>query len=118
MTDTKTLTIYGLSDDLLELRGYVHLELPVYGPRTVVLTAPTGAQLAVDAVFGASGSPFVKQGGWELTVRHADSRWTWSVALIKREPPRLGGVSDDPALALEVPEGTTVYALPDPNLTK
>lgn len=117
MTSTKTLTIYGLSDDLVELRGYVHMELPAYGPRTVVLTAPTGAQLAVDGVYSPLGGPFVKH-GWEFTVRHADSRWTWPVALIRRETPRLGGAEDEPALQLEVPEGTTVYALPDPDEMK
>lgn len=102
MTDTlHTLTIYGASDDLLELEGYINEEYTAFRPVTLVLRAPTGARLAITAEFDATAP--IPGNGWVLSILHADPQWTWPVRLAER-PDR----SDDPAIVLEVPVGTTV----------
>lgn len=96
-----TLTIYGASDDLLELEGYINDEYDALRPITLVLRAPTGAQLAISAEFG--GATPIPGNGWVLSILHVDPRWVWPVCLSER-PGRL----DDPAIVLDVPRGTTV----------
>ncbi|MEV4127107.1 hypothetical protein [Nocardia sp. NPDC049707] len=103
-TDLHTLRIYGASDDLLELEDYIHDEYEVYRPTTLVLTAPSGAQLAIEADFCPVGSSLTDVGdGWVLTVQHADPAWTYPVRLNVR-PDR----DSDPAIELDVPEGTSI----------
>ncbi|MFC4124905.1 hypothetical protein [Nocardia rhizosphaerae] len=102
MTDTlHTLTIYGASDDLLELEGYITEEYNVYSATTLAFTAPNGARVAIVAEFG--GYVAIPNGGWALSVCHLDPRWTYPVRLAERPDD-----SADPAVILEVPEGTTV----------
>ena len=102
MTDTlHTLTIYGASDDLLELEGYINEEYTAYRKATLVLRAPTGAQLAITAEF--DGATPIPGEGWALSILHSDPQWTWPVRLAER-PDR----PDDPAIVLQVPAGTCV----------
>ncbi|MGW6698830.1 hypothetical protein [Nocardia sp. NPDC055049] len=102
MPDTlHTLTIYGASDDLLELEGYINEEYGAYRRATLVLRAPTGAQLAITAEF--EGATPIPREGWVLSILHSDPQWTWPVRLAER-PDGPG----DPAIVLEVPEGTTI----------
>lgn len=96
-----TLTIYGASDDCLELEGYINEEYTAYRKATLVLRAPTGAQLAITAEF--DGATPIPGEGWALSILHSDPQWTWPVRLSER-PDR----PDDPAIVLEVPVGTTV----------
>ncbi|MGW5519080.1 hypothetical protein [Nocardia africana] len=104
MTDLHLLRIYGCSDDLLELEGYIRDEYDVYDPITLVLTAPNGAHLDIVAEFCPVGDPMADYGdGWVLGVHHGDPAWTYPVRLAAR-PDR----DSDPAIELEVPEGTTV----------
>ncbi|PKV80880.1 hypothetical protein [Nocardia fluminea] len=101
MPELHTLTIYGASDDCLELEGYINEEYDALRPITLVLRAPTGAQLAVSAEF--DGATPIRGDGWALSILHVDPQWTWTVRLSER-PDR----PDDPAIVLEVPVGTTV----------
>ncbi len=105
MSDLKTLTIYGASDDLVEIDGYIHEEYDLDRDGTVLMfTAPHGAQLAVLVDFCPVESPMRDiGGGWVLSVHHADPDWVYPVRLGVR-PDR----DSDPAIHLAVPEGTTV----------
>lgn len=114
MTNT-CLTIYGASDDLLEVDGPGGTaidEFGAYGPNgcTILIEAPMGERLWVRAVFdadqdlrGIGGED--NAGGWCLSVLHVDTdtAWTWPVFFSFR-PGRI----EDPALIVECPEGTTV----------
>lgn len=104
MTDLHLLRIYGASDDLLELEGYIRDEYDVYGPVTLVLTAPNGAHIGIVADFCPVADPMADHGdGWVLTVHHGDPAWTYPVRFTAR-PDR----TSDPAIELDVPEGTTI----------
>lgn len=97
------LTIYGASDDLLEVEGYLREEFVAYTRATLILTAPNGACLAIVGEFDPVGhSPNVGD-GWVLSVCHADPAWTYPIRLTSR-PDR----DTDPAVALDVPAGTTI----------
>lgn len=100
------LTIYGASDDLLEIEsdtGYQE-EFDVPGGIEVLVEDRTGACLVVRAEFGVS----YKYGSeWTLSVRNTDVwplDWTFQYS---NRPDR----DYDPALILTVPEGTTVREL-------
>ncbi|WP_157224924.1 hypothetical protein [Nocardia thailandica] len=101
------LRIYGASDDLVELEGYFREEFNAWRKVvTILLTAPSGAQLAVAAEF--CGATPVTDAEWVLSVLHSDPRWTYPIRFAER-PDRAG----DPALILEVPDGTTVEEVGD-----
>ncbi len=102
--DLCMLRIYGASDDLVEVEGYVREEFNAWrNAVTILLTAPTGAQLAVTAEF--CGATPVAGAEWVLSVLHSDPRWTYPIRFAQRPEPNRNG---DPALILEVPDGTTV----------
>lgn len=99
-----SLTIYGASDDLIEVEGYINEEYPahrVHGLVTLVVTAPDGARVWITPEFDAEPLRGVGE-GWALAVRHA-GYWPHPVQLGAR-PDR----DTDPAVILTVPEGTTV----------
>jgi len=101
------LTIYGASDDLLEVEsddGSIRDEFDVYGPTEVLIEDPDGGSLVVKAEFGA----WNKRGAeWTLAIRNTDEfPEGWTIQFGER-PDREG----DPAIFLEVPSGTTVREL-------
>lgn len=93
MSGLQTLTIYGASDDCVELSGYVSAEFTTYGPLTLDIETPDGVRIEVTASFFTS---------WSIILNHVDPQWTY--------PVRLGAApgDEDPAVHLDVPEGTTV----------
>lgn len=98
------ITIYGASDDLLEVEGAVDEEFGAYGGVTVVVESPTGERLWVRAVFDEGPLRGIGE-GWALSVLHADPvrGWRWPVRFGAR-PER----SEDPTLIIECPDGTVV----------
>ena len=99
------MTIYGASDDLLEIESDSFTdEFEVYGPTEVLIEDPDGASLIVTAEFGARGK---RRSDWTLGVLNSDEWPTgWTIQFGDR-PDREG----DPAIILDVPEGTTVREL-------
>jgi hypothetical protein len=97
---SKTVTIYGASDDLLEVDGDIAGadEYGAYGgPVEGVLTAPDGDSLIIRAEFSKAGAP----ADWTLSVENTDTYPAWPIRFGER-PDREG----DPALIIEVPDGT------------
>lgn len=100
-----TLCIYGASDDCVEFEGAIRDEFYVDrdGTWTGTLIAPTGEALKVKAVYGPDE--------WEVSLGsvpdHASPDWPIHFG---ERPDREG----DPAIFLEVPEGTTVVDDSDP----
>lgn len=97
------LTIYGASDDCLELEGAINEEFYLAGGRaTVELHAPTGARLYVTATYCADPD-FHTREEWVIGVKAAaaSTNWLWPIWITTRP-----GRPDDPALCLYVPEGT------------
>lgn len=100
---TNTITIYGASDDLIEVEGYVSEEFDIYGLGTVdvILTAPDGATLTIEVGFCE-----VNTDGWAIVLQsHGDQTPPWPIRFV----PRPGANSEgDPAIQINVPDGTTV----------
>lgn len=96
------ITIYGASDDLVEVEGAVREEytLDMEGTR-LRLTAPDGESLDVWAKFGAFGSHYTLD--WVLTVEAATSYPSWPIRFHERP-----GYEGDPAVTIDAPAGTTV----------
>ena len=97
---SKTVTIYGASDDLLEVYGDIAGadEYGAYGgPVMGTLTSPDGDSLIVRAEYCKPGAP----GEWTLSIENTDTFPDWPIKFGER-PNRDG----DPALIIEVPEGT------------
>ena len=100
MTD---ITIYGASDDLVEVEGAVREEYPLADPCSRLrLTAPGGASLDVVLWFdGAIGAL-----DWSISVEAVDAYPSWPIRF--HECP---GYEGDPAVTIDAPEGTTVKAV-------
>lgn len=92
-----TLTIYGASDDLVEVEGEFHEEFSAYTGWKGEVVAPNGDSLGVSAVFGEGDAD------WTLSVYNTGTWPAWPLRFGDR-PDRDG----DPALTLEVPAGTIV----------
>lgn len=96
------ITIYGASDDLVEVEGDVCEEytLGLYGT-WLRLTAPDGERLNVAAVFDSQ----VLNGAldWMLTVTAVDAYPSWPICFHERP-----GYEGDPAVTIDAPPGTTV----------
>lgn len=104
MSDLHTLTIYGASDDCVEVGGYITEEFYALNePALLMIIAPDGAHVAVEAEWCPQGPLREFCEGWRITVHHIDVDWDY--------PVRLGDLAGDPAVALDVPEGTTVTRL-------
>lgn len=93
------VTIYGASDDLVEFRGAIYDEFNLYGNWVGELIAPGGDSLIVSAVFGNPGS----KSDWTLSVENNGTYPSWPIHFTER--PDMEG---DPAIVIDVPEGTTV----------
>lgn len=96
------ITIYGASDDLVEVEGDVREEhtLGRFGTR-LRLTAPDGERLDVAAVF--DGQILNGTLDWVLTVAAVDSYPSWPILFHERP-----GYEGDPAVTIDTPPGTTV----------
>lgn len=102
MTNTAPITIYGASDDLVEVEGAIREEYDLghYGTR-LRLTAPDEQSLDVVADFGNTNA-----GGsldWTLSVAAVNTYPSWPIRFHER-PNREG----DPAVTIDAPAGTTI----------
>jgi hypothetical protein len=96
----ETVTIYGASDDLVEVEGNIDGdgEYGCYAEEWEgTLTSPEGESLIVRAEFGAKGSA----ADWRISVENTQTYPGWPMHFARR-PDREG----DPALVIEVPAGT------------
>lgn len=105
--DMHQLRIYGASDDLLEVEGYIRDEFDALTPLVLVLTDPTGARLWVTAQFDRPPLQGVGD-GWAIGVLHTDTRWRHRVDTTRRAGPGEEDAPEDPALIVHVPAGTTI----------
>jgi hypothetical protein len=94
------MTIYGASDDLVEVEGEFSEEFSAYGPWEGRVLAPNGDALTVFAEFSASGS---YRADWTIGVQNTGTWPAWPMYFAGR-PDREG----DPALVIDVPVGTIV----------
>lgn len=97
-----TITIYGASDDLVEIDGEFTEEFDVYGPWRGRVLAPNGDSLIITAEFGKPGG----DAEWTLGVENSGTWPAWPIRFGER-PDR----EDDPAIIMDVPSGTIVEAL-------
>jgi hypothetical protein len=96
---SKIITIYGASDDLVEVEGGIEDEFQAYGPWTGTLRSPDGEELVIEAEFGRRGA----DADWTIGVRNTATYPAWPMHFAER-PDRDG----DPALVIEVPDGTVL----------
>lgn len=94
-----TITIYGASDDLIEVEGEFTEEFQAYGETKLRVIAPDGDSLIVIGEFGAEDG----ESEWTLRVMNGETWPSWPMHFTER-PDREG----DPALVIEVPAGTIV----------
>lgn len=108
-TTTAPITIYGASDDLVEVEGAVRDEYDLgseYSPNTtrLRLESPDGATLDVVLAFcvddGITGGPRLD---WTIALEARDAYPSWPIHLHER--PNYEG---DPAVTIDAPAGTTV----------
>lgn len=97
----ETILFYGMSDDLVEIEGYISEEFDLpYDGWVGCLIDPDGNRVELTA-------DFVRE--WEIGVKVLSGNVVnWDIRLTNR-PDR----DDDPAIELVVPEGTTLF-VPDP----
>lgn len=103
------ITIYGASDDLIEVDGDVKDEfyLPGSDSADVILTAPDGATLIVNVGFCDRNVD-----GWHVALEsHGPHTPSWPVTFHPREH---DPESEDPAVTIDAPAGTTVGCPADP----
>lgn len=96
------ITIYGASDDLVEIEGAIREEYQLGHDGTRLrLTAPEGESLDVALDFD---NPTV--GGrlvWTITVAAVDAYPEWPIRFHERP-----GYEGDPAVTITAPDGTTI----------
>ena len=105
------LIIYGVSDDLVELYGAIRKEFiaPGVDGWTGRLTAPDGSNLLVVAKFWSA---------WEFTIEDGSTpRPPWPIRTGRRgdydKSEHRAHTAENPALIIDVPEGTTVRKVVD-----
>jgi len=92
-----TITIYGASDDLVEVEGEFSEEFSAYQGWRGRVIAPSGQLLVVTAEYSKEGEDH-----WTLGVETANTWPAWSIQFA--EAPQEG----TPAIIIEVPAGTVV----------
>lgn len=95
--------IYGASDDLVEFEGAISEEFQAYGLWRGRLEAPNLDALVVHAQYGADPDT-----EWGLGVESGNYP-SWPIRFTER--PDYAG---DPAIVIEVPEGTTITQIYPP----
>lgn len=98
-SETAPITIYGASDDLLEVEGAVVEEFDAYTATRVRLTAPDGGTLDVVGQYSRPGSVLE----WTLAVEVVATYPSWPVRFHERLDCEGG-----PAVTIDAPVGTTV----------
>lgn len=93
------VTFYGASDDLVEFEGAISEEFNTYSRWQGRLVSPSGESLILSAEFSKPGS----DSDWTLTVENSADSPSWPIRFGER-PDR----DDDPAIIIDVPEGTIV----------
>ncbi|MBM4575560.1 hypothetical protein GS415_03945 [Rhodococcus hoagii] len=93
------VTIYGASDDLVEFDGAIREEFDACSGWAGELVAPDGDSLIVSAAFGVPGA----RADWTLSVENTDTYPSWPIRFTERP-----GYEGDPAIVIDVPEGTVV----------
>ncbi|MGI6878801.1 hypothetical protein [Microbacterium sp. gxy059] len=93
------LTIYGASDDLVEIEGEFREEFSAYNGWRGRVTAPDGDALIITAEYGKPRG----EAEWTLGVENAGTWPSWPIYFSER-PDR----DDDPAIVIDVPAGTIV----------
>lgn len=96
------LTIYGASDDLVELEGAINDEYNLFPDGVLLrLTAPDGQSLDVSLDF--DNRAIGGQLDWTIAVGAVNAYPDWPIRFHER--PDYEG---DPAVTIDVPEGTRV----------
>lgn len=94
------ITIYGASDDLVEVDGAVREEYTLSDPYTRLrLTAPDGDSL--DVVLWFDGT--IGTLDWTISVEAVDSYPSWPIRFHERP-----GYEGDPAVTITAPQGTAL----------
>ena len=97
------ITIYGASDDLVEVEGAVRDEYPLADPCSRLrLTGPDGGTLDVVLWLGICIGAL----DWSIGVEAVDAYPSWPIRFHERP-----GYEGDPAVTIDAPEGTTVKAV-------
>ena len=92
-----TITIYGASDDLVEVEGEFEEEFSAHGRWRGLVVAPNGQELVLTAEYSKTGEDF-----WTLGVETSTTWPAWGIQFA--EAPHVG----DPAIIIDVPAGTIV----------
>lgn len=97
------ITIYGASDDLIEVEGDVRMEHPLDAAGTRLrLVAPDGDSLNVVLWFdGGTGTL-----DWVIGINVVDAYPSWPIHFHERP-----GYKGDPAVTIDTPAGTRVEVL-------
>lgn len=95
------LIIYGASDDCIEVEGAFEEEYQAYKLWEGLIISPDGQSLRIQAQYGLPGA---NTADWTLSISNTDDWPDWSIRF--GEGPR--GEHRDPALYLDVPEGTII----------
>lgn len=100
---TQEMTIHGSSDDLVDvlIDGEYVEEFDCPGKWTGRVVSPDGDSLIVTAEFGSSKKG--RDADWTLGIENSGTWPAWTIRYGER-PDREG----DPAIIIQVPEGTTV----------
>lgn len=98
MTEFKEITIYGSSDDCIEIEGGFEEEFNIYDETTLVVESPEKDTLLVVMNYGREQ--------WEINLRTTSDnqiKWPWPIRFGQRPDS-----PEDPALFITAPAGTTV----------
>lgn len=116
---SSTLTIYGASDDLVEIEGPIRDEYTLgINDRTVLRLETPGTETSPGEALEVIAE-FTDR-AWELSVRAVTSEWGGADKLPAKWPIRFGerpirrvGDDHDPAVFIEAPGGVTVRNMSD-----
>ena len=102
---TDRITIYGASDDLIEVEGAIREEYALDDPFTRLrLVAPDLESL--DVVLWFDGE--VGDLDWSIGVEAVNAYPSWPIRFHERP-----GYEGDPAVTIDAPDGTTVLEVPN-----
>ena len=102
---SEPITIYGASDDLVEVEGAISEEyyLGPHGTR-LRLTAPDGESLDIALDFG--NLTIAGRLDWTISVAAVDCYPTWPIRFHERP-----GYEGDPAVTIDAPVGSKVHVV-------